>query len=183
MSKTTTHIFRAVCALALAGSAAMAHAEMSNGTYNTAKDQLKSAYKVERDACDSSTANAKDICVETAKGRENVALAHLQLQRTGNPKDASKFATARNDARYEVSKEKCDDLSGNAKDVCVKQAKADHDKTKADIKLNKEVREARNEAEETKIKADYNVANERCDSLNGDSKSACVATAKARFGM
>lgn len=183
MSKTTTQLFRAVCALALAGSAAVAHAEMSNATYNSAKDQLKAAYKVERDSCASMSGNAKDICVETAKGREDVALAHLQMQRTGNAKDASKFATARSDARYEVAKEKCDDATGNAKDVCVKQAKAEHEKTKADIKLNKEVREARNDAEETKLKADYNVANERCDSLTGDSKSACVATAKARFGM
>ena len=183
MSHTTTRLFRAVCALALAGSAAVAHAEMSSATYNTAKDQLKASYKVERDACGSMTKNAKDICVETAKGHESVALAHLQLQRTGNAKDASKLATARNDARYEIAKEVCDDSTGNAKDVCVKQAKADRDKVKADIKLNKEVREARNDAEETKLKADYKVAAERCDSLNGDSKSACVATAKARFGM
>ena len=183
MSHSTTRLFRAVCALALAGSAAAAHAEMSNAAFNTAKDQLKSAYKVERDACSSMTANAKDICVETAKGRESVALAHLQMQRTGNAKDASKFASARNDARYGVAKEKCDDLSGNAKDVCVKEAKAQHEKVKADIKLNKEVREARNDAEETKMKADYKVAAERCESLKGDSKSACVATAKARFGM
>ena len=28
------------------------------------------------------------------------------------------------EAEYNVAKEKCDDLSGNAKDVCVKDAKA-----------------------------------------------------------
>jgi hypothetical protein len=31
---------------------------------------------------------------------------------------------AKVDADYAVAKEKCDDFSGNAKDVCVKEAKA-----------------------------------------------------------
>jgi hypothetical protein len=35
---------------------------------------------------------------------------------------------------YDVAKEKCDDLSGNAKDVCVKDAKAAQAKAKAEAK-------------------------------------------------
>jgi hypothetical protein len=182
--KTTTFTFtRIACALALAGGAAIAHAEMSNATFDGAKDQIKAAYKMERDACDAMTGNNKDICVETAKGREKVALAHLQVQRSGAPKDQTKLAEARYDARYDVAKEKCDDQAGNAKDLCVKQAKAEHEKAKADVKMNKEIRESRSEAEETKMKADYKVAAERCDTLSGDAKDACVASAKARFGM
>jgi hypothetical protein len=181
---TTFKLSSIACALALAGSAAFAQAPMlSKPAYDTAKDQIKTAFKAERDACDSMTANAKDICVETAKGREKVAMAHLEVQRTGAAKDQTKLAEVRNDARYEVAKEKCDDQTGNAKDVCVKEAKAMHDKAKADVKMNKEVREARSEAEETKMKADYKVASERCDTLTGDAKDACVASAKARFGM
>jgi hypothetical protein len=38
---------------------------------------------------------------------------------------------------YNVAKEKCDDQSGDAKSACVNQAKADHDKAKADIKAMK----------------------------------------------
>ena len=34
---------------------------------------------------------------------------------------------AKADATYEVAKERCDDLSGNAKDVCKKDAKAAFD--------------------------------------------------------
>ena len=172
-----------VCALALASTAAFAQGMLSNTAYDTAKEQIKTSYKAERDACDAMTGNAKDICVETAKGREKVAMAHLQVQRTGAAKDQAKLVEARYEARYEVAKEVCDDQTGNAKDVCVKEAKAAHDKAKADVKMNKEVREARSEAEETKMKADYKVAAERCDSLKGDNKDACVASAKARFGM
>ncbi len=181
--KTTFKLSTIVCALALASSATFAQTKLSSAAYDTAKEQVKSSFKAERDACDALAGNAKDICVETAKGREKVALAHLQVQRTGAPKDQSKLAEARYEARYEVAKEVCDDQTGNAKDVCVKEAKAAHDKAKADVKMNKEVREARNEAEETKLKADYNVASQRCDSLSGDRKDACVASAKARFGM
>ena len=32
------------------------------------------------------------------------------------------------EAEYEVAKERCDDLAGNAKDVCVKDAKAAHER-------------------------------------------------------
>jgi len=184
--KTTFKSSSVACALAaltFASTAAFAQGTLSSTAYDAAKDQVKAAFKAERDACDSMSGNAKDICVETAKGREKVAMAHLQVQRTGAAKDQSKLAEARSDARYEVAKEVCDDQTGNAKDVCVQQAKAAHDKALADVKMNKEVREARSEAEETKMKADYKVASERCDSLTGDNKSACVAAAKARYGM
>ena len=181
--KTNSNLIRTACLLAFTGATAWAQAGISDAAYNNAKEQLKAAYKVERDACNTQAGNAKDICVETAKGRENVALAHLQVQHTGAQKDMVKLAEARYDARFEVAKEVCDDRTGNDKDVCMKEAKAMHEKAKAEVKMNKEIREARNEAEETKMKADYKVAAERCDSLTSDAKDACVATAKARFGQ
>lgn len=180
---TTFKLSSIVCVLALASTATFAQTMLSSTVYDGAKDQVKAAIKAERDACASMTANAKDICVETAKGREKVAMAHLQVQRTGSAKDQTKLAEARYEARYELAKEVCDDQTANAKDVCVKQAKAARDKVKADVKMNKEVREARSDADETKTKADYKVAAERCDSMTGDGKNACVAAAKARFGM
>jgi hypothetical protein len=183
MYKMTPHLISAACALALAGSASLAHAEMSSATYNDAKDQLQASYKLDREGCGTLAGNAKDICVETTKGREAVALAHLQMQRTGSPKDTAAVTQAGIAGRYDVAKERCDDLSGNPKDVCVKQAKAERDKDKASAKLKMDVREARTDAEETKAKADYAVASERCNSLSGDTKSACVAAAKTRHGM
>ena len=41
------------------------------------------------------------------------------------------------EARYEVAKEKCDDQKGDAKNACVKEAKAEEAKGKADIKAMK----------------------------------------------
>ena len=171
------------CALAFSGATAFAATGISSDTYNAARDQIKSAYKVERDSCTSMTANAKDICQETVKGGESVAMAHLQWQRTAKVEDQRKLSEARNDARYAIAKEKCDDLSGGAKGTCTTEAKTVHDKVKADVKMNKEVAEARSDADETKHKADYKLASDRCDSLAGGAKDSCVASARARFGM
>jgi hypothetical protein len=76
----------------------------------------------------------------------------------------------------------CDDKGGNAKDVCVTEAKAAHTKALADAKLDKKVGEARKDASADKRDADYKVATEKCDSLAGDAKAACVSAAKAKFG-
>ena len=53
---------------------------------------------------------------------------------------------AKAETTYAVAKERCDDLSGNPKDVCVKEAKAAEVKAKADAKLGKEIGEARKDA-------------------------------------
>lgn len=174
--------FTATAVLATAFAAAGA-ATLSPAAYDRARNELQTTYKAERDACGQQSGNAKDICVETVKGREKVAMAHLQYQRSGAAKDMSKLNEARYEARYELAKEVCDDQAGNAKDVCLAQAKAARDKAKADVKMAKNVGEARQDAAETKMKADYDVAKQRCDAMSGDPKDACVASARARFGQ
>jgi hypothetical protein len=151
--------------------------------YNAARDQLWTSYKMERDSCDRLSGNAKDICVETAKGKEKVAMAHLQYQRSGDAKDMNKLAEARYEARYEVAKEMCDDQAGSSKDVCLATAKTDRDKAKADAKANKEMKDARADAIDAKDKADYKLATEKCDAMSGNDKDVCMASARARYGQ
>jgi hypothetical protein len=172
---------RLLCALALIGLAGTASANLTKPVYNTAKDEVKNMFKAERDKCDSLSGNAKDVCVERAKGHEKVALANLEYQYTGTVKDRNDYLEARYEARYKLAKEACDDKTGNAKDVCVADAKAVHDKAKADLKANKAVAEAQADQMEAKLKADYKAANERCDAMSGDAKNSCQASAKARY--
>lgn len=175
---------RATCLIAASGFCAVAGAaNLSASAYKAARDQAKAEYKKEVDACSTQTGNARDICMETAKGREKVALAHLEYQRSGDAKDMAKLGEARYEAQYEVAKERCDDLAGDAKDTCVTQAKAERDKAKADVKAGKELREVRDETQKAKEEADYKVAQSRCDSLSGDAKDGCVAAARARFNQ
>ena len=110
-----------------------------------------------------------------------MALANLEYQYTGKAEDRNDYLEARYEARYKLAKEMCDDKSGNAKDVCIAEAKAEHDKAKADLKANKAVSQAESDALEAKLKADYKVASTRCDALSGHAKDSCQASAKARY--
>ncbi len=158
-------------------------APISTEVYKLAKDDLDHHYDREKKACDTLSGNAKDICQEEAKGAEKVAQARLKAQHTGKPSDKDAAVEAGVDARHKVAKERCDDLQGNQKDVCVKQAKADHDKAIASLKARQDIQEIRDEAADKKREADYKVAKERCDTLAGSAKDACQASAKARFNV
>ncbi len=82
--------------------------------------------------------NAKDVCKKEAKGKEKVAKAELEQQYKPSASHARNGGRRkRSKAAYEVAKEKCDDQTGDAKSACVKQAKADEAKGKADIKAMK----------------------------------------------
>lgn len=157
-------------------------ATMSKADYKAGKTRISADYKADKAACDSLAANAKDICVQEAKAKEKVARAEIEYGYTGKTADRNKVLVAKAESAYAVAKERCDDLAGNAKDVCVKEAKAVEIKALADAKMGKEIGEAKKDAAADKLDADYKVAIEKCDALAGDPKSSCVAAAKARFG-
>jgi hypothetical protein len=167
-------------ALAVGGGTAQA-ANYSKSVLDGARDDVKAQYKSSREACDKLAGNAKDVCVEDAKGHEKVALAWLDYNYSSSPSDQMKLNEAIYEARYAVAKERCDDLAGEPKDLCQREAKTARDKAKADAKLNKKVTDAMDDAEAAKMKADYKLATERCDTLNGERKDICVASAKARY--
>ena len=167
---------------ALAISSAAFSATITKEDYKARKAQIGDTYKADKKTCGSLAGNAKDICQQEAKGKEKVARAEVEYQYTGKPRDNEKLAMAKADAVYEVAKEKCDDLAGNPKDVCVKEAKAKHVAAKADAKMVKTVATSRAEASDEKLEAQYKVAAEKCDALSGDAKSSCIKTAKSRYG-
>lgn len=171
-------------ALACCASLGVAHAAstMSKEEYSAQKSRIEADYKNARKACDGVSGNAKDVCVEEAKAKEKVAKAELEFQSDATARNRQQLAETKADAAYNVAKERCDDLAGNPKDVCVKEAKATRAKALADAKANKEVSAARSDAADDKRDAEYKVAVEKCDALAGDAKASCIASAKARFG-
>jgi hypothetical protein len=100
---------------------------------------------------------------------------------THHAKAEYKHTMKQADADYKAAKAKCNSLTGNDKDVCVKEAKASYQKTKADAKAARTSSSARVEAGEDKRDANYQVAKEKCDAMTGDQKGACVAQAKADY--
>jgi hypothetical protein len=150
--------------------------------YKAEKDRISAEYKADKQNCGTMSGNAKDICKAEASGKKNVAEADDEANYKPTSKNRMKAQTARADAAYDVQKEKCDDLAGNDKSVCRKDAKAAYVHAKADAKAGKEIRDARKDAASDKRDADYAAVKQRCDSLAGDAKSQCQSNAKAQFG-
>src|SRR5512133_835453 len=157
-------------------------ATLSKAEYKADMTRISADNKVDKKACDALKANAKDVCVQEAKAKESVARAELEYSYTGKAADQTKVLEVRAKSAYAVAKEKCDDQAGNAKDVCVKEAKALEVKALADAKLGKKIGEAKKDAAMEKSDANYKVALEKCDALAGAAKDGCVATAKTNFG-
>jgi hypothetical protein len=189
--KTELLILSIVGVLALPG-LGHAAATMSKAERDAEAKRIDADYDSAKKRCDGLSGNAKDICTAQAKGAKNVAKAELEARQKGTPKAHYDARIAKADADYEVAKEKCDEYSGNSKDVCVKDAKAAMTRAKADAKVDREAREAnkRNVERTAEVRrdtgsdvrdAEYKAAVERCDALAGDAKDRCVADAKARF--
>ncbi len=171
----------------------VATATMTKDGYAQAKKNADAQYKVDKDACSSLSGNAKDICIAEAKGKDDVAKADATAAYENTPKLAKAARVAHAQASYNVSIEKCDDLAGNRNDVCIKEAKAELVKGKADAKVDRvavdtrqdaaaKQAEARAEASADKRDAEYKVAIEKCDALAGPAKDACVGNAKVQYG-
>ncbi len=157
-------------------------AALTQDEYKAAKTRIGAASKADKAACSSFSANTRDICVEEAKGKEKVAHAELEYAFSGKPADQNKALVARAESIYAAAKERCDDLAGNPKDVCVQQAKAAELKALADAKMGRQIGQARTDAAQEKRDADYKTAVEKCDAMSGGAKDACIATAKSYFG-
>ena len=151
--------------------------------YENAKASAKTTYEAASKRCDAMNGNAKDVCVAEAKAARVRTEQEAEAAYEGTPKARAHAAEEIAEANYKVARERCDDRTGNDKDVCVKVAKAELTKAKADAKANRKTVEARQDAAKDKREADYKVAAEKCEALSGDAKSACVKDAKARYGM
>lgn len=177
---------------------------MTSGDYQIGKTKINTEYSAEKKACASMASNAKDICIAQAKGKEKIALAELTDSFKPTSKTHYKVLVAKAESTYDVAKQQCDDLSGNPKDVCIKEAKAAKVTAKADASVqlktaavsakaneksataqsaaSSEKAAIRSDASADKRAAQYKVEKEKCDALAGSVKDTCLTEAKTRFG-
>ena len=81
---------------------------------------------------------------------------------------------------YDVDKERCDSLAGNAEDICEAEAKGKKEVAEAELEARyKPSRKATYEVAVARAEADYRVAKERCDDQAGNVKDVCLEEAKA----
>ena len=130
-----------VLAIGLALSVGAMAQGMTKVQYETARTGVSAELKLAKAACDSFSANAKDLCLAEASGKEKVATAELNARLAPSEEASYKVRLARADAEYALAREKCDDLAGHAKDVCfkdvcVKEAKAKAVTAKANAKAH-----------------------------------------------
>jgi chromosome segregation ATPase len=191
MKRIKTLAMAAAMGLVFGGAAYAADStgSMTKDQYKTSKDQIEANYKSAKQRCDSMSGNSKDVCQKEAKGQEKIDKADLEARYKNTDHARREAQEAKADAQYDIAKEKCDDMNGNQKDVCVKDAKAAHEQAKADIKSTagsgrmgaSTSAASKRHAQEDATDAKYEAAKERCDSLSGDAKDRCEADAKARY--
>ena len=135
MRKLNIRAVAAAIALAFSAGALAAQA-MSKDEYKAGRDKIAAEYKSAQTTCNSLAANAKDICMAEAKGKQKVARAELEASNKPGNKTRYAVSVAKAQADYAVAKEKCDDKAGNDKAACVKEAKAAEARAKADAKAS-----------------------------------------------
>ncbi|MBB3117869.1 BON domain-containing protein [Pseudoduganella violacea] len=126
----------ALITVAMMASASIAVAQNADSSaYKAAHDKATSDYKAAKDRCsDTLSGNAKDVCQEEAKVARARAESDAVAQHKNNKRDLEKAHKKVAEAEYDLAKEKCDDLSGDAKSACVSQAKSVRDTSLASIK-------------------------------------------------
>jgi hypothetical protein len=83
-------------------------------------------------------------------------------------------------ANYKNDKAACASLSGNAKDICIEEAKAKEKNARAELEYSYSGKPGdQTKVLVTKAKSAYAVAKERCDDKAGNDKDVCVKEAKA----
>lgn len=155
---------------------------MTKDQYQAEKDRIAAEFKADKKNCASFAGNSNDICMAEAEGRKNIATSDLDAAFTPTDKARTAAQLARADAAYDIAKERCDELAGNAKAVCRTDAKSNYVKARVDAKAGREILEIRRTAAADKREADLSAALQRCAGLAGDARSQCESGARAQFG-
>ena len=80
------------------------------------------------------------------------------------------------DAQYKMDREACASLSGNAKDICIAEAKGKDDVARAEAAVAYEnTAKTRENARVAHARATYDVSMEKCDDLAGNKKDAIAS--------
>ena len=187
------HLVSAIAAVSLLFSAGVPAQNMSHADYQTRYEKIGAQSKVAQVACRSFAGNIRDICLAEAKGSEAVAQAELKAAYEPGGKSRYDVSITRAQADYRIAREKCDDKSGNAKDVCIEEAwtaqvSADADarsqlrasSTSAPLQPDPKAVEVRDRESEKSRAAAFAATKARCDTYAADAKARCLKSAGQR---
>lgn len=187
MEKFHTLAISAVITLAL-GTGVVAES-MSKDDYKAARDRIETTYRADKRRCDSMSGNAKDVCNAEAAGREKVAKAELEARH--NPTQELQFEArmTRAEADYESARERCDDRTGNMKEICLKEAEAALTAAEEGARAEFRIPESANGGEDLAgmsreaydgPAATGGEAEQRCMDLEGTARKRCLDNARTQ---
>lgn len=153
----------------LAGSLSIAvAADPPRAGYVAEHERIDAEYSVAKERCDRYAGNAKDVCLAEARAARRIAKAEAEARFKATPKAWYDARAARAEAEFEIARERCGERAGNAKDVCLAEARATEARAKAEAKLARREAEARDEPRP-------DAPSDRCAALAGDAKERCLA--------
>ena len=133
--KTRLKLRLLTIALAASTGAWAQSAPLSPEEYKAAVARAEADYRVARERCNTNTGTTKAICVAEAKAAEKRAKADALEGYKNTDKARYDARIERAEADYMVAKERCAEKAGNARQVCLEEAKAAEATAKADAKV------------------------------------------------
>lgn len=124
--------------------------------------------------------NLEDVCKAEAKKARETAHGNAKAAHEGTTEARAEALEDTADAELTLAKQKCDRMTGNELDVCVKKAQFEHTQAVTTIDANKAVAEAADERHQEIHDAQYELAMEKCEGLQGDAQDNCEHNAKSR---
>ena len=172
-----------VLVAALTAYAAQAQAQtQSQVAYKAGKERISAQFKADRSVCARLVGNAREVCLEEAKARKKRTQAELEFGSSGIPAVEYRVSQAIAEADYAVARQRCMAQAGNARHVCIQQAKAIETHAMVDARSTRKIIEIRQVVKQKKGDALYAVAAKKCDALAAEGRRLCIAAARVQFG-
>ena len=123
---------RTFVALTLLSSCLVLQAQTMTGEQrDAAEDRIEADSKMAKANCEVLRANAKDVCEKQADAQEKIAKAELENRYKPSISNSRKLEQVRAEVAYDVAKERCEDLRGDAQDQCERTAKSEYERAEA----------------------------------------------------
>jgi hypothetical protein len=152
---------------------------MSKEEHAARREGINVEYQSSRSGCDSHSGNARAVCMAEAMGRAKIAKAELEALYKPGPTTLYKARIARSDAAYSVAWQRCNELAGTLKNVCIQKARSAETIAMAGAKAEMKISRANAIAAEKSAKAHRKArANTYGERLEAD-KEATVARVEA----
>lgn len=112
-------------------------APMTKQAFEAGQDAIERKYRADRKLCERLRGNAKEVCQAQAKGHRKAELALLEARYKRDPDALERARFAAADANYQVAREKCAALKGDAEDRCIDHAKAAREAARRHARVEK----------------------------------------------